>query len=250
MAPGLISALEIEDLDNEVEYTHSCILDIVQRQQLEMVKTLFPSFAKQGLGKTSLLEHAIEVGDATPVKQRFYPVPPAVEKLMFEEIDRMLELRVIEISNSAWSSPMRIVVKPGKVRLCLNARKVNQYTKKDAYPLPSIEGIFARLPPANVISKFDLKDAYWQVPLAETSRPITAFTVPGRTLYQFRVMPFGLCYAAQTMSRLMDEVIPPDLKYCCSGYLDDLCVVSADFESHITVLVRLAEQFKNFNFKY
>jgi hypothetical protein len=143
LAPGLISSLELEDSKEEEADTNDYPLDSRQKQQLEAVKSLFPSFAKQGLGKTSLLEHKIEVGDATPIKQRFYPVSPAVEKLMFEEIDRMIELGVIEKSSSAWSSPMRLVVKPGKVRLCLDARKVNDCTKKDAYPLPSSEGIFA-----------------------------------------------------------------------------------------------------------
>ena len=120
---------------------------------------------------------------------------------------------------------MRLVVKPGKVRLCLDARKINECTRKDAYPLPSIEGIFARLPKANIISKIDLKDAYWQIELDEKSKHITSFTIPGRPLYQFTVMPFGLCNAPQTMCRLMDEIIPPDLKNCVFGYLDDVCVV-------------------------
>ncbi|KAH8398193.1 hypothetical protein KR215_011743, partial [Drosophila sulfurigaster] len=92
-----------------------------------------------GLGRTALIKHNIEIGDSKPVKQRHYPVSPAVEKLMFSEIDRMLRLGVIEPSQSAWSSPMRMVVKPNKVRLCLDARKLNEATRKDAYPLQSIE---------------------------------------------------------------------------------------------------------------
>jgi len=79
------------------------------------------------------------VGNALPVKQRFYPVSPSVEKLLYAEIDRMLQLDVIEPSVSPWSSPMRLVVKPNKIRLCLDARRLNEATKKDAYPLPSID---------------------------------------------------------------------------------------------------------------
>lgn len=60
-------------------------------------------------------------------------------------------------------------------------------------------------------------------------------------------MPFGLCNAPQTMSRLMDEIIPPDLRYCVFGYLDDLVIVSEDFPSHIDVLVRIASQFRKAN---
>lgn len=103
-----------------------------QQQQLEIVKSLFPNFELQGLGRTALIKHKIDVGEARPVKQRFYPVSPAVEKLMFTEVDRMLSLGVIEPSFSAWSSPMRMVIKPGKIRLCLDARKINEVTKKDA----------------------------------------------------------------------------------------------------------------------
>lgn len=218
-----------------------------QRQQLDVVITFFPNFEKQGLGRTSLITHEIDIGDSKPIKQRFYPVSPAVEKLMFAEIDRMLELGVIEPSQSPWSSPMRLVIKPGKVRLCLDVRKLNSVTKKDAYPLPSIEGIFARLPKANIISKLDLKDAYWQVALSDSSKPLTAFTIPGRPLYQFVVMPFGLCNAPQTMSRLIDEIIPPELRNSVFGYLDDLIIVSEDFESHLSTLLRMSEQFRKAN---
>ncbi|XP_037827126.1 uncharacterized protein LOC119615120, partial [Lucilia sericata] len=231
--------------DNSDENSYP--LTLSQRQQLSAVIELFPNFEKQGLGRTSLIKHSIEVAVATPIKQRFYPVSPAVEKLMFGEIDRMLALGVIEPSTSPWSSPMRLVVKPNKVRLCLDARKVNLVTKKDAYPLPNIEGIFARLPKANLISKLDLKDAYWQIALDDKSKPLTAFTVPGRPLYQFVVMPFGLCNAPQTMCRLMDEIIPPDLRQCVFGYLDDLVIVSEDFETHLEVLVRIASQFRKAN---
>lgn len=183
-------------------------LSDIQKQQLEFIKTLFPSFENHGLGKSTLIKHRIDVGTARPVKQRFYPVSPAVEQLMYAEVDRMLSLGVKEESTSAWSSPMRLVIKPGKVSLCLDARKINEVTTKDAYPLPNIEGIFARLPKANIITKIDLKDAYWQIALEEESKAITAFIIPGRPLYQFTVLPFGLCSAPQTMCRLMDAIIP------------------------------------------
>ncbi|XP_065369018.1 uncharacterized protein LOC135961445 [Calliphora vicina] len=232
-----------EQKSDEISYP----LTAIQQQQLDLIIALFPNFDQQGLGRTKLIKHEIDVGESKPIKQRFYPVSPAVEKLMFAELDRMLALGVIEASQSPWSSPMRLVIKPNKVRLCLDARKLNFVTKKDAYPLPSIEGIFARIPKANIISKLDLKDAYWQIGLTDESKPLTAFTVPGRPLYQFVVMPFGLCNAPQTMCRLIDEIIPPDLRNSVFGYLDDLVIVSEDFQTHLSVLVRVAEQFRKAN---
>lgn len=128
-----------------------------------------------------------------------------------------------------------LVRKPGKVRLCLDSRKVNEVTQKDAYPLPHIDGILSRLPRAEFISSLDLKDAFWQIPLEEKSREKTAFTIPNRPLYQFKVKPFGLRNAPQTMCRLMDKVIPYNLKSAFS-YLDYLLLVSEDFASHIILL--------------
>lgn len=246
---GSLSEIKSEDDKKSLTLTEEPDFPLTpaQRHQLNAIIALFPNFEQQGLGRTSLIEHYIDVGDSKPIKQRFYPVSPAVEKLMFAEIDRMLSLGVIEPSQSPWSSPMRLVIKPNKVRLCLDARKINSVTRKDAYPLPSIEGIFSRIPKVNIISKLDLKDAYWQIGLADSAKPLTAFTIPGRPLYQFTVMPFGLCNAPSTMCRLIDEIIPPDLRHSVFGYLDDLIIVSEDFPSHIAILVRVAEQFRKAN---
>lgn len=77
---------------------------------------------------------------------------------------------VIEESNSSWNSPVSLVVKGTKNRLCLDARKVNERTIKDAYPLPHIDGILSRLQNTRFISAVDLKDAFWQIPLEKKSR--------------------------------------------------------------------------------
>nr|XP_043065612.1 uncharacterized protein LOC122320996 [Drosophila bipectinata] len=219
-------------------------LSEAQQTSLQAVIELFPSFAKLGLGKTHLISHSIDVGETKAVKQRHYPVSPAVEKLLYGEVERMMKLGVIEESQSAWSSPVVLVQKPGKVRLCLDCRKVNSFTQGDAYPLPQIDAILSRLPKAMFISSLDLKDAYWQIPLEPASRDKTAFTIPGKPLYQFRVMPFGLMNASQTMTRLMDKVIPAALRNEVFVYLDDLLVVSDTFESHLAVLTSVAKHIK------
>lgn len=183
-----------------------------QKIQLAAVIKLLPSFAEKGLGKTTLIEHEIDTGSAKPIKQRHYAVSPAIEQLMYTELDRMLSLGVIEESDGPWSSPVVLVRKPGKVRLCVDCRKLNEVTVKNAYPMPLIEGILSRLPRAEFISSIDLKDAYWQIPLEESARDKTAFTVPGRPLYRFTIMPYGPANAPQTMCKLMDKVIPPSLR--------------------------------------
>lgn len=154
-----------------------------QSVALERIKAQFPSFAVLGLGKTDLEEHIIEVvNENLPIKQRHYPISPAIQKLVYQELDRMISMGLIEDSNSSWSSPVSLVIKGTKNRFCLDARKINEKTIKDAYPLPHVEGILSRLQNTRYISAIDLKEAFWQIPLEPKSREKPAFTVPGRPL--------------------------------------------------------------------
>lgn len=210
------------------------LLSSDQQQTLESVKQAFLSSEVVGLGKTTVLQHRIDVANSTPVKQRHHFVSPAVLEILYAEVDMMLGRGIIEESKSAWSSPVLVVKKPdGKKRFCLDCRAVNKLTVKDAYPMPIIEGIFASLHETVFISSIDLKEAFWQVELEPGSRDKTAFTVPGRPLYQFVRMPFGLCNAPQTLCRLMDKVITSNLREFVFVYMDDLLVVSQNFETHI-----------------
>lgn len=244
IAPQLFN--KISAISVPLEKLHA--LSDSQQKILEDTKQLFPSFKNLGLGKTTLIQHEIDVGNAKAIKQRHYAVSPAVQDLLYNEIDRMLDLKVIEESASPWCSPVVIVRKPnGKARLCLDLRKVNDVSIKDGYPLPLIDGLIARLSETRFITSLDLKDAFWQVPLAESSRPMTAFAVPGRPQYQFRVMPFGCCNATQTMCKLMDRVIPYQLHDRVFVYLDDLLIVSSSFEQHIELLRIVADRLKAAN---
>lgn len=188
-------------------------------------------------GRTTLVKHKIRLKVETPIKQRYYPRNPAVQAVIDEEIDKMLANDVIEPSESPWSSPLVLIRKPGgKVRLCIDLRKVNQVSEKDAYPLPQIGAILDKLRYAKYITTLDLKSGYWQIPLENESKPITAFTIPGRGLFQFKVMPFGLHSAPATFQRLLDSIIGPEFEPFAFAYLDDLILVSKSFSEHIALM--------------
>lgn len=236
----------INEINFEPEDSTRVRLSDSQKLKLQKVIDFFPSFVNEGLGLTNLIEHNIDTSNAKPIKQRFYPLSPAKEKLLCIEIDRMFKMDVIEEApSSPWSSPVvTLHIKPGKVRFCLDARKLNAVTVKDAYPIPIMDGLLSRLPSVHCISKIDLKDAFWQICLDQESRAKTAFTVPNRPLYQFKRMPFGLSNAPQTMCRLMDFVIPYQLKSHVLVYLDDLLVLSNNFEDHLLHLSEVATQLR------
>jgi transposase InsO family protein len=234
---------EFEELESdEVPRTE---LTRLQESVLQEVMEKFPKSSESEIGLTTLLKHKINTNGQFPPKQRFYPVSPAILKEVDKEIDRMLRLGVIERSESPSSNPLVVVRKAtGKVRLCLDSRKLNEITVKDAFPLPLINDILGRLTGTTYLSSIDLKDAFWQMELEHEAKPKTAFTVPGRGLFQFKRMPFGLCNAAQSLSRLMHQVIGCDMEPEVFTYLDDIVIATETFEGHVRRLTQVAERLK------
>lgn len=127
----------------------------------------------------------------------------------------------------------------GTFRVCLDARKLNSISIPSAYAMTLIDSIVTKVRDAKFLSSIDLKQAFHQRPLDEESKQKTAFVVHGRGMFQYRVLPFGLNDSAQSMCRLMDMVIGPALEPYVFSYLDDIIVVTPDFETHCKVLRKL-----------
>jgi len=157
----------------------------------------------------------------------------------------MLEADIIEPSRSEWSTPIVMVRKPnGTYRFCLDFRKLNSVSKKDAYPLPYMNAILDKLRSARYISTIDLSQAYFQIPLERSSRELTAFTVPGKGLFHFKRMPYGLTGAPATFQRLLDRLIGPEMEPHAFAYLDDIVVVTQTFDEHLEWLKRVLNRIR------
>lgn len=91
--------------------------------------------------------------------------------------------------------------KDGTVRWCIDYRKLNDCTRKDAYPLPRIDMCLDCLAGASVFSTMDLQSGYWQIVLEEKDREKPAF-ITKYGLFEYTKMPFGLCSAPSTFQRL------------------------------------------------
>jgi hypothetical protein len=158
-------------------------------------------------GRTNKLYHRIDTGDARPIRQpsRRLPLPKQAE--VSEILDDMQCRRVIEESESPWSSALVMVGKKNwDLHFCVDYRELNDATKKDCFPLPRTDDTLDTLAGAKWFSTLDLKSGYCQVDVHKDSKEKTAFPT-GQGLWKFTVMPFGLCNAPATFKRLMERVL-------------------------------------------
>ena len=211
-------------------------LPSVQRKELAEVITQYREVFPDVPSKTNLIEHDVDVGDSAPIKQHPYRVSPMKKKLLDKEVQYMLKNDIIEESQSNWSSPCILVPKhDGGFRFCTDFRKVNDKTKSDSFPIPRIADCIDQIGNAKFVSTFDMLKGYWQVPLTQRAREISAFVTPSG-LYQYKVMPFGMKNAPATFQRMVNKLVR-DIDGC-EGYIDDVVIFSDNWSDHIRQIER------------
>ena len=211
-------------------------LSTTEKEQLQLLlETYADVFAEHGadIGRTGRVQHQIDTGSSPPIRQPLRRMPLAKRDQAQKLLQDMLERDIVEPSNSPWASPIVLVTKrDGTARFCVDFRRLNAITRRDAYPLPRIDDTLDTLAGSRWFSTLDLVSGYWQVEVDPRDRDKTAFcTAEG--LYQFKVMPFGLTNAPATFQRLMDAVLAGLQWKICLVYLDDIIIVGRTFEEHL-----------------
>ena len=158
----------------------------------------------------------------------------------------MLEGGQIELSDSPWASPVVLVTKKdGSIRFCVDYRRLNALTTKDAYPLPRMYDSLRLLGNQQWFSTMDLASGYWQVAMSPEAKRKAAL-VTNEGLLQFRVMPFGLCNTPATFERLMDRVLCGMHWSRCLVYLDDVISFGGSVTEALTRLEAVLCHLSNF----
>lgn len=239
--PAIVEVENIE-ADKQLRVGENVALSEAEAGQLqEVLKSM--QFDKDGV------KHAIDTGKTSPIKPSQYTISPYVQKEVHAEIDRLLLIDAIFPCRSARNNPLIVVRKPtGKVRLCLDARKLNAVTTKDAYPQPQMNRIWSQLTGTRVLSSVDFSDAYHQVELEEEANAKTAFSVSGKGFFAYARMPFGLCISGATLCRLDDQVLGCDLEPHVFVYIDDVIIATNTVDHHLELMGEVAKRLTNAGF--
>jgi hypothetical protein len=192
----------------------------------------FPALFSSKLGVAKCAPYEIEMSDSIPVRSAPYRCAPPKLQIFHETVNDLLEQGVTRPSKSPYASPAFLLSKRwGGFRMVVDYRKVNAKIVLDSYLMPTIDQAFEQFSGAMVFTVLDLNSAYFQIPLSDRSRRITAFCTPFG-LFEFNKLPVGVSVGCQGFSRVIDELFA-DLKgKYIFNFLDDLIVYSSSMEKH------------------
>ena len=240
--PVLRMSVVAEDAaeDSSVGLKLSGCCEDFDKNQIEGLIKEYPEVFCDDPGKTSICELEIVTGDSPPIASMPYRVPDKLKDEVKMEIGNLVEMGVASPSHSPWASPIvPVCKKDGKLRLCVDYRKLNSVTQADPYYMVTLDEILERVGDAGCLSKLDLSKGFYQIGVDKNSVDKTAFISPfGK--FAFNRMPFGLKNAPAIFQRCMEEV----LRGCsdvAAPYIDDILVFSKDGVEHVSHLRRVVE---------
>ncbi|KAE9275407.1 hypothetical protein PF008_g29360 [Phytophthora fragariae] len=221
------------DLEKLVPKDH---LEPEQRQRLLGILKSFKISEVHGIGRLKRAPYVLPVKPGSrPYVQRPYPIPLIHREAVFREVERLVQLGVIEVDkDSPWAAPCFVIAKKdGSVRFLTDFRGLNRCLERRYYPLNGTQSLVRELPKPAFISALDLTMGYYSRELAEESRPYTAIVLPWGK-YRYRRLPMGISSAPDEFQAVMQQVLG-DLLFA-RVYLDDVLVLSNSFEEHLVHL--------------
>lgn len=228
------------------EITEAEISSELSTEQKDDVKQIIEDFKdvfSDKPGCTTTLSHDISLCTTERLKPKLYSLPVHLQPYFEEEVENLLSQGIIKPSQSRHSSPVVMIKKPdGSYRMAIDYRVLNAVTEFHAEPMCKLEDDLHKFSGAKYYSELDLTKAYYQVPLTERARPLTAFPTH-KGLMEFCRMPFGLVTACATYIRLMRLVLA-GLENV-SFYFDNVLVFADTWEKHTKTVREVLQRLRN-----
>ena len=216
----------------------------IRIKALEEVLSKHEKVFQDGLGTLEGYKATLHVDpNASPKFCKARTVPYAMQELVEKELDRLVDEGILEpIQFAEWAAPIVPVLKSDKktVRICGDfSQTVNKAAKVDAYPIPKIRDLFAKVAGAKKFSILDLSQAYQQVQLNEQSRKYVVINTH-RGLFQYNRLPYGIASAPGIFQRVMESLLRniPGVVV----YIDDILITGKDEEKHLATLEKVLDR--------
>lgn len=178
------------------------------------------------------IDHPIDLTDNKAPRPKIYGLNRQETEAVKKYIDEMLSKGFIRPSNSPYAAPVLVVKKPsGGLRICVDYRALNNLTKKSRNAPPSIKETLARMNRVQIMTLVDVVAAFNTVRIREGDEEKSAF-MTRYGLYEYLVMPFGMCNAPGTFQNFINDTIRDCLDDFATAYLDDVLIYSESKEQH------------------
>ena len=190
-------------------------------------------------------DHAIDlVPGPTPKWGPMFNLSEKELGVLREYLDKMLEQGKIQPSKSPAGAGLMFVPKAnGKLRLCVDYRKLNNITIRNSYSLPLMDELRDRVQGAKFFTKLDLRDGYYLIRIKEGDEWKTDFqTRYGH--FEYKVMPFGLANALATFQNMINDILREYLDQGVLAYLDDILIYSKNMDDHVTLVKKVLQRLK------
>ena len=236
---SIVNSIQREESDTDVKreeitskVEESNLNDIETKRQLEHILWKYKAVFRKEPGKLKSHQHTLRVKEDRPFLGRSYPIPLAYRERVDEEIKRMLDREIIQRSSSPYINPIvPVIEKDETVRLCLDARKLNEILLGDWECPEPAEILFQKCKGIKIMSSLDMTSSFCQIPLQAALKKYTVFQHRGKS-YEFNVVAFGLKTSTAALVRGLDHVLRGIGDHVIS-FVDDTLITSESTEQHL-----------------
>jgi len=231
----LYKLLKLDDL------TH---LDAEQINQIKSLVTEFKQIFSESdddIGCTNLMEQTIVLDTHVPIRAKYRNIPLAHRQAAEREVQRLLDLGVIQHSESPYHSPSFLMKKPGSdsYRILTDFRMLNKHVIRSYQSVPSVEMMSSCWKGCKLYSKMDFVKGFYQCNLTPESMKYTATCIPGVAFFEYRKSPLGLSSSPGFFQSLVERMMMGLKSSIVVCYLDDLLSGSSSFSGMLSNLRKI-----------